>query len=254
MTQQAQLPIRTAEQVRVAYPLAGIGNRFLAAFLDGFLIALGIVGLTLLSVTVTERFPLRGVGRAALAGVFLVVVTLVLPFTYYVLLETFWNGQTMGKRVVGVRVIREDGSPVGFFQVAARNLARVVDILPPALAVDIAVMMLSRKGQRLGDLVAGTVVVKARFERDFQRLRTKGGDGAAHLTVRGLSGEAQRLVREFVLREPALSPGARAAVARSVAQSLRPLVPESAEYPDDLAFLRAVAASLRAQAEEALRS
>lgn len=253
MTEQAHLPIRTAEHVRLAYPLAGIGNRFLAAFLDGLVIALGIVGLTLLFLTITERLHLRGLPQAALGGVFLVVETLLLPFAYYVLLETFWNGQTVGKRVVGVRVIREDGSPVGFFQVAARNLARVIDILPPALAADIAVMMLSRKGQRLGDLVAGTVVVKSRFERDFQRLRTEAGDEVSRLTVRGLSGEAQRLVREFALREVTLSPSARAAVARSVAQSVRPLVPESADYADDVAFLRAVAAGLRAQADEASR-
>ena len=251
MTQQAHLPIRTAEHVRLAYPLAGIGNRFLAAFLDGLFIALGIAGLTLLFLTATERLHLRGLAQAALGGVFLVVELLVLPFAYYVLLETLWNGQTFGKRLVGVRVIREDGSPVGFFQVAARNLARVIDVLPPALAADIAVMMLSAKGQRLGDLIAGTVVVKARFERDFQRLRTKGADDAPRLTVRGLSGEAQRLVREFVLREPALSVAARVAVARSVAAGVRPLVPESGEYPDDVAFLRAVAASLRAQAEDA---
>ncbi len=249
MTSDTHLPVSTADLVRLRYPLAGLGNRFLAAIVDVVILAVSVVGLQLLVVLLLPRDS--GVLWSILAGLAVVLIFLVLPFAYFALLETFWNGQTVGKRVVGIRVIREDGAPVGFFPVVARALTRFIDVLPPALALDVVVLVVSRKGQRLGDLLAGTVVVKATFERDFRRLHTRAGDDLPRVTVRALSGEAQRVVREFALREQTLTPAVRAAVARSIAESIRPLVPETAEHPDDVAFLRAVAASLRAQAEEA---
>lgn len=247
----AELRVSTPEHVGVVYPLAGIGSRFLAAFLDGVLLLLLFAGLSLLAASVGQLLPVSGTTGAVLAGVFVVLLFLVVPFAYYVLFETFWNGQTLGKRLVGIRVLRDDGSPIDFVAAAARNLIRTIDLLPPALAADVLVMLLSRKGQRLGDLVAGTVVVKARMERDFARYRTRAGEAAPLVTTRALSGEAQRLVREFALREASLGEDARREVARSIAATIRPVVPESAEHPDDIAFVRAVAASLRASGNEA---
>lgn len=247
----AELRVSTPEHVGVAYPLAGVGNRFLAAFLDGVLLLVLLVGLSLLAASAAPLLDRSPAVASVLAGVFVVLLFLIVPFAYYVLFETFWNGQTIGKRVVGIRVLRDDGSPIDFVAAAARNLIRTIDVLPPALAADVLVMLLSRKGQRLGDVVAGTVVVKARMERDFARYRTRAGEGAPRVTTRGLSGEAQRLVREFALREGSLGEEARRDVARSIAATLRPLVPESPEHPDDVAFVRAVAASLRAQGEQA---
>lgn len=232
----------------MSYPLAGVGNRLLAAFLDVLILTVLLTGLGLAGAVFAPRLGLDPTLSSILAGIFLVLLVLVLPFAYSVLLEAFWNGQTLGKRIVGIRVLRDDGAPVGFFTVVARDLIRVIDLLPPVLALDVLLILVTPKGQRLGDLVAGTVVVKATLERDFQSLRTHATGAPASLSVRGLSGEAQRLVREFARREASLSPEARAAVARSIAQGLRPAIPESADHPDDVEFLRAVAASLRERA------
>lgn len=248
VTLDRDLRVRTAEHVGISYRLAGIGNRFLAAFID-----LAVLLTLEVSLALVLSFGLAGlepVLRTAILAVGLVLLVLVIPFAYWVLLETFWNGQTLGKRAVGIRVLREDGSPVGFFAVLARGLLRLLDIVPLIFPIDVLLMLLSAKGQRLGDLVAGTVVVKATFERDFEALRTRAAPAASSLSVRGLSGEEQRLVREFALREAALAPDARAAVAASIAARLRSAVPESAAHPDDAEFLRAVAASLRESGEE----
>lgn len=243
MTLDRDLRVRTAEHVGISYELAGIGNRFLAAFVD-----LLVTGLIELGLILLLGFALREVEpnlRATILGVAVVLLILALPFTYWVLLESFWNGQTLGKRIVGIRVLRDDGAPVGFFAVLARGLLRILDLLPFIFPIDLVLMVVSSKGQRLGDLVAGTVVVKASLARDFAALRTTASPTVAQLTVRGLSGEEQRLVREFALREPRLASPVRERVARTIAARVRPAVPESAELADDVEFLRAVAASLR---------
>src|ERR671937_1481102 len=246
MTLDRDLRIRTAEHVGISYDVAGIGNRVLAAFLDVLFILIIVLGLSFIVIrAILPQLRLSQSTDFTIAAVLIVVLYLLTPFAYWVVLETFWNGQTLGKRIVGIRVLRDDGSPVGFFAIAARALLRILDLVPILLPVDIVLIVASRKGQRLGDFVAGTVVVKARVERDFAALRTRAATPAPDLTVRGLSGEGQRLVREFALREQALRPAARTEVARAIARTVRPAVPESAAHPDDIEFLRAVAAALR---------
>jgi uncharacterized RDD family membrane protein YckC len=255
LTQQTDVRVSTAEHVRVSYPIAGIGNRFVAAFIDAGLQALILASylVAIFMVTQFDFFPQTETAVSiylalAVLGLFLLV------WGYHVAFEALWNGQTPGKRLVGIRVIGDDGAPVSTFAVVVRNLVRIIDFLPFPYAIGALVMLISPKGQRLGDLVAGTIVVKARAERDFQALRTHAAALTAPLTVRALPGEAQRIVREFALREASLSGAARSALARSLAQRIRPFVPEAPEHPDDVSFLRAVAASLRAQGAGSLDS
>lgn len=236
--------VRTAESVRLSYPLAGVGNRCLAAFLDVVFQSLLLGGLLILAAMLGN---LRAFGdQVALVAVSLYVLLLFgVLWGYYLLFEAVWNGQTPGKRLVGIRVVKDDGSPVDFFAVLVRNLVRIVDLLPGFYAIGTLSILLTRKAQRLGDLAAGTVVVKARAERDFQSLRTRALPAAGPITVRGLSGEAQRIVREFVQREASMPKATGEHLAQQIAAGIRPLVPESADFPDDVAFLYAVAAALR---------
>jgi uncharacterized RDD family membrane protein YckC len=246
MTLDRDFRVRTAEHVGISYEVAGIGNRVLAAFLDVVFIGIIVVGAAFIVLrAILPELSLSVSADFTIVAILIVALYLLAPFAYWVALETLWNGQTLGKRIVGIRVLRDDGSPVGFFAIATRALLRILDLVPVLLPVDLVLMVVSRKAQRLGDLVAGTVVVKARVERDFSKLRTHAGAPATDLTVRALSGEAQRLVREFALRERTLKPAARAEVARAIARSVRPAIPESSSVPDDVEFLRAVAAALR---------
>ncbi|TMD59229.1 MAG: RDD family protein, partial [Chloroflexi bacterium] len=247
MTLERDLHIRTAEHVGISYELAGIGNRMLAAFFDILFLGIVIVGGFLVAAVILRQLGVSLAVDFIVSAVLVVLLLLVVPFGYWVAMESLWNGQTLGKRIVGIRVLRDDGSPVGFFAIATRALLRSLDLVPIIFPIDIVLIVASKKGQRLGDIVAGTVVVKARVERDFSTLRTRAvpqGE-APVVTVRGLSGEGQRLVREFALREGGLKPEARTEVARAIARTIRPAIPESAAHPDDVEFLRAVAASLR---------
>jgi uncharacterized RDD family membrane protein YckC len=241
-----RLEVETPDHVVLRYDLAGAGNRGFAAVVD-FAIASLIVfaALMLLSSVSPENvnsfFVLGGVA---------VIVTLVLIWSYFILLEWLWNGQTIGKRIYKLRVINEDGSPAQFTAVLIRNLLRLVDFLPAFYGLGVLVIVLSPKSQRLGDLAAGTYVVRApRPKVDWFSLRTVSPLGAGQTAeTRRMPGEAQRLVREFVAREADLAPTERARIAAVIAAKLRPYTIEDQEL-SDIDLIHAIARSLRATAE-----
>ena len=252
-----RLEVITSDHVVLRYDLAGAGNRGFAALVDFLLATLlttgWVIGWTRL---------LEGAG-APLLG--LVILTAGLfGWSYFIVLEWLWNGQTVGKRLFGLRVINEDGSPARFLAVFVRNLVRVADFLPAFYGLGLIAIVVSPRSQRLGDLAAGTFVVRAPTPSvDWLSLRTleagTGGAGTAgaattvatrgaELHVGALSGEAQRLVREFVAREGKLPAAERSALAARIAAHLRERVPEASE-PDDVALIRNVARSLRASGD-----
>ncbi len=253
--QLGRLEVETPDHVVLRYDLAGGGNRGFAAVVD-FIVATLIVvgalfGLSLL-------FNVVGAAANTLVGV-LVLLTFLIAWSYFVLLEWLWQGQTIGKRLYGLRVIREDGAPAGFTAVLIRNVVRMVDFLPAFYGVGLLMIILTSRSQRLGDLAAGTYVVRApRPQLDYFSLRTMSPLGAGRsVETRGLSGEMQRLVREFVSREGRLAPKDRARVAKQIADRVRPyaLGPEvsplsARDANDDVEFLRAIARSLRATGGE----
>ncbi|HEU4386694.1 MAG TPA: RDD family protein [Blastocatellia bacterium] len=157
-----ELIVETPERVELYYALASIGNRFLAAFIDHLIQAVSLALLVLVTGFVTGWAMF--VGGSAWTVAMGIVGAFVLYWGYFVVFETIWNGQTPGKRIMRLRVIREDGRPVRFFEVFVRNIIRlVIDFqIPPFYAVGVASIVLSPNSKRVGDFVAGTVVVKER--------------------------------------------------------------------------------------------
>jgi len=150
----------TPEGVRLDVVLAGLGSRFAAYLLDFFLqvIAFIIFGL-LLSTTVTGN-PSETTSLIAEGALTLFVF---MDFIgYFVLCEMLWNGRSIGKRAAGIRVVRVAGGPVGFFPSLVRNLLRLVDLLPSLYLAGILAILVTPKNQRLGDLAAGTLVIRDR--------------------------------------------------------------------------------------------
>jgi uncharacterized RDD family membrane protein YckC len=243
-----RLEVETPDHVVLRYDLAGAGNRGFAAVLD-FLLA-SLIAFTA-NVILSEAGAFGEAPFNVVAGLTL-IVALVLIWAYFILLEWLWNGQTIGKRAYRLRVINEDGSPAQFTAVLIRNLLRLVDFLPALYGVGVLAIVLSSKSQRLGDLAAGTYVVRApRPQVDWFSLRTVTplGDGQTAETRR-LPGEAQRVVREFVARESQLAPTERARVAAVIAAKLRPYaVDDLGQQLDDIELIHAIARSLRATAE-----
>lgn len=245
--QLGRLEVETSDHVVLRYDLAAAGNRGFAAIVDFIIAALIFVGALFAFGIASNIF----VDMAPWTGV-LFMLTLLIAWCYFVLLEWLWQGQTVGKRMFGLRVIRDDGAPAGFIAVLIRNLVRVVDFLPAFYGLGLVMVIVSARSQRLGDIAAGTYVVRAPRPRlDYFSLRTATplGDGAT-LEMRVLPGEVQRLVREFVAREAKLRPAERAKVAKQIADRVRPYVRDVATT-DDVEFLRAVARSLRATGGDA---
>jgi uncharacterized RDD family membrane protein YckC len=147
----ATIHVVTPENIAFEYRLAGPFRR-LPAFLLDFCIGTAIfVGLTIvISFTVSFASPY-------LAFALMFLLFFLVWWFYGVLFETFMNGQTPGKQIVGLRVLSETGQPINGMQATLRNLLRAADLLLPLFGL--LVMTLNRKYQRLGDLVAGTIVV-----------------------------------------------------------------------------------------------
>jgi uncharacterized RDD family membrane protein YckC len=156
------LDIDTPENVMFGFDVAGIGSRFLAAVIDTliilflqiivFFLILGMLSAGNLLES-SEQAVFWVIGAAGLVG-FLFL------WGYYIFFELAWNGQTPGKRVAGLRVLKTDGTPIGAIEVIVRNLLRVLDFLPGYYGLGVVVMFIQKDSRRLGDLAAGTLVVR----------------------------------------------------------------------------------------------
>lgn len=202
------LSIETPESVAFAYELAGLGSRGIALMLDMLLIfgiilaevvVIGSVFLVLFYVT--GRNLIVTFGFWVLAG--LLVLAFITYWGYFIFCETARNGRTPGKRALGIRVVRDDGSRVGFTDSLIRTLLRLVDALPGSYAVGIISALMTKQQKRLGDLVGGTVVVRDTGELT---LRSDGGSEAERVS----------LAREFLERRGRLTPAARWQVGAAV--------------------------------------
>ena len=164
-----RLSIETPEQVKINYNIAGIGSRFYAALIDiAVMTPIAFIGAY---VTIRAIFDLDerlGNWLAAIAG----VATFAFLWGYYMIFEITTNGQSPGKRALGLRVIKIHGYPINFSDSAIRNLVRIVDFLPFFYGAGLLAMLLNKNWQRLGDLAAGTLVVKENTKVSPNPMRT----------------------------------------------------------------------------------
>jgi uncharacterized RDD family membrane protein YckC len=165
------LKIDTPENVSFDYNVAGIGSRFLAAlvdttlvfFLQAILLAIVILGIGL----GVDQFTGNFTGWIiAILG----MISFLFLWGYYIFFEILWNGQSPGKRLVGIRVIRIDGTPITASESIIRNLVRIIDLLPTAYGVGVVTMFINVNSRRVGDLAAGTVVVHDRQTKGLHEL------------------------------------------------------------------------------------
>ena len=155
--------IETPENVWLIFHLAGPATRMLAYLLD-FLIRVAVTFVLVFLIGLLA--PLFVVTSLPIALV--LVYAFFLEWGYFTVFEAFWNGQTPGKRLLRLRVVHVGGYPIGFYDSLLRNLLRAADVLPGVYAVGLITMMATRRLQRLGDLVASTIVIRE------QRTRLRG--------------------------------------------------------------------------------
>jgi uncharacterized RDD family membrane protein YckC len=159
-----KLTIDTPEQVHLEFSLAGIGSRFMATLLDSILqllLYIAVVG----GAALIASAPLGRLGERWIMAL-VIFAGFVITWGYYAIFESVWKGQTPGKKWAGIRVIKDSGRPITPFEAAARNLVRIIDYLPGFYAVGIVTMLLNDKHRRVGDYVAGTLVVHETSDRE----------------------------------------------------------------------------------------
>ena len=222
--------LRTPEQIDLQYDLAGLGSRFLALAIDmliqsavvAALAAVFGLGGALFAWSLSDLIG-GNAGLVLSVGVALAVLfVFLLTWGYFLVFELIWNGQTPGKRVAGIRVLTSRGEPVTLVHSLVRNLLRLVDMLPTSYMLGTICILVTRRGQRLGDLAAGTVVVRERRVELPCPLPPLGP--ALVLPPRvasAFSPDDVRLARDFLLRAPSLSPVKRSELGWQVAATLR---------------------------------
>ena len=157
-----QLSIDTPELVDLELPLAGIGSRFIALLVDYLIWGAGLLVLWVLSLIFSPGIRAFSKISAQWAEAIVIFIIFLLNWGYFTLFEAFWNGRTPGKRVAKIRVIQRSGRSIGLLESMARNLVRYVDQIPFFYGVGVIAMFVTKQHQRLGDLAAGTLVVRDR--------------------------------------------------------------------------------------------
>jgi uncharacterized RDD family membrane protein YckC len=252
-TPDSELIVATPERVSFDYQVAGLGTRAIAQALDLLIV---------FTVLVAVFFVAIGAGAAGadstIVTLFGVMGSFVTIFGYFWVSEALWSGQTVGKKVFRLRAVGDRGEPLTFMQAGIRNVVRIVDFLPYAYGVGMIVLFVNGKGKRLGDLAAGTIVVKDSDHVSLWQLPggrpappppppgPPGPDGsiapsasrgapppyavapatAAELTLRSLDPDLRRFVTSYGRRRHELSVELRAQLASTVQSRLRVAVPE----------------------------
>ena len=231
--------LRTPEQVDLEYEVAGLGSRFIAILIDSLIqvavmiavVASFALGAAVLGVAVRGSGSFGGDGTLAVVLGIAVAVLLVFLITwgYFVAFELAWNGQTPGKRAAGIRVLTTGGEPITLVHALVRNLVRIVDYLPTSYMVGATVILVTRRAQRLGDLAAGTMVVKERRAGPPRTLASLPPEQALppQQAIR-FSRDDVALARDFLLRRHDLPPERRRALAQDLAGRFRERLGEDA--------------------------
>ncbi len=243
MEYEDRVRIATPEGVELDLGLAGIGSRLAARLLD-VLIQGAIAFVILLAIGLTTG---DSETSDAVSIILVTLIVFAIFWGYNVAFETFNSGRTPGKMALGLRVVGEHGEPETFSASAVRNLLRIVDELMTVFLAGTIAIIASRDNQRLGDMAAGTLVVKERTAtaKTFAPAATFASleklEAARHWDLSALTTEDNLAVRRFLERRFAIDPQSRAVLAAQIAAHLRPKVAGSEQVGIDEHFLELVA-------------
>lgn len=235
--------VRTPEAIELEYDVAGLGTRTMACLIDTSLQALAVyviylilvaMGVLTKELNLASTFGLSTLWFTALA----VLVFYAISAGYFIIFEWLWHGQTPGKRLLKIRVMKDDGNPIGFLESMIRNALRMIDALPGNYALGATVLLLSPEDKRIGDHVAGTMVVEDTKPTALQELPLPPGESVRVARVDRVTSAEIELVREFLERKEHLAPESSARLALMIAAPLMKKLEVSPEdFPDPTTFL-----------------
>jgi uncharacterized membrane protein SpoIIM required for sporulation len=232
-TLEQTVDVETPELVVLTYSIAGIGSRAMAAITDLVIISLAflLIAIASLALRLTRGFVYVGVS-SSWGTALLLLAQFALLWGYYVLFEGLMDGQTPGKRLHRIRVVREGGYSVTFGVSAVRNLLRIIDMQPVIFyLVGMASVLLTKRGRRLGDIVAGTIVVREDLRRtgaEPDAVPAPKGTQALHTQ---LSEDEYTVLSRFVERWSTLEAQRRNALAHQLAQRFGPALADDGRPP-----------------------
>ena len=224
-----QVSVETPEQIDINFQQAGIGSRFYAALIDTLLLTLiSLVGYYVNRQFISELGDVVGNWLGALGG----IIVFAIFWGYYMVFEVTTNGQSLGKRALGLRVIKDGGYPISFADSAIRNLVRIVDFLPFLYGVGLICMLINRNWRRLGDLAAGTLVIKT--ARTNLKLTSEGSQAnnqsisippreliyTAWIQLALVTETEFAIIREYLARRATLPGYRRSELARTIASPI----------------------------------
>jgi uncharacterized RDD family membrane protein YckC len=240
MVFEDRLTIDTPEGVPLELTLAGVGSRFASALLDYILQFIILVALALVLRYGAGFSP----GSSSVSAAFWVVGFFAVFWGYDVAFEVLNSGRTPGKAANGLRVVRESGAPVTFGPSAVRNVIRIIDLLPGTYLVGITSILVTKRNQRVGDLAAGTLVI-----RETRRLppgvRVAPSVQTPTWDTSAIGREDLDTVAAFLARRHELEAGARIQIAAELAGRLRPKVGGAIARDGDEMFLERLVAAKR---------
>lgn len=248
-----RLDIDTPEQIALQLPLAGIGSRFLALAVDSLLQIAVVTILFIVGAIAAIGYSglMNGAGRffsQTLGAILLVLVPFCLYWGYFAFFEILWQGKTPGKRLAGIRVLHHTGRPMTAVECIGRNLMRGVDILPGIYAAGLVCMMCNQQNRRIGDYVAGTIVVHDKATEAVTGAVTWGSDNhrAQQTEVTNLTSDELVLIEAYLNRRYELDHTIRSTTAQRIVAMI--IEKTGAQKPPDQSdddFLEAVARRLR---------
>jgi uncharacterized RDD family membrane protein YckC len=236
--------LQTPESVELDFALAGIGSRAYGWLIDQILIYLGLSLLTLGGAYVyiyvvypwlQEAFPdaVSRVGQWSIA--LYLLLTFVIYNGYYIIFETIWQGQTPGKRIAQIRVVQDNGQPIGIKEASLRSLIQTVDF--GLFFIGSFLVTFSRSEKRLGDMAAGTLVIQDEQARrkaapNLQDQIGQASQQAAQTllqsdNLRTISPDQYLTIREFLQQREQLSPPARVRSASKLAGQVKEMMPNA---------------------------
>jgi uncharacterized RDD family membrane protein YckC len=241
-----QFKSRTPESVELEFTLAGIGSRTLALVIDYLCWSIALLSLLLLSVLLFSAIPaIGGVQKWVLA--IQILLFFVVYVGYFIFFETLWRGQTPGKRYAKIRVIRDDGRNAGLQQAIMRSLLRLID---DSLFIGLILVLFTKQEKRLGDWVAGTVVIQEGRSNSSTAPEQSIAPAAQNLVpeimatgqIGALTPDDFAIVRRYLQRYPALTPEAQGTVSQQLAAQIVEIIklPDTALTKNPHLFIQAI--------------
>ena len=155
-----KVTIQTPENVQITYRLAGIGSRMHAIINDYIIQIIAFTVLYILYIALISLFKLK----TSWIPAFFVLLLFILNFGYFIFFEIFWKGQTPGKKWSGIRVMKDNGLPADTGSIILRNILRIIDFLPFLYTIGGLAVFFHHQNKRLGDMIAGTIVIREKDE------------------------------------------------------------------------------------------